>query len=256
MTWEEPHWSGRPQQSAGPRQKLRPNLFARLARFAVSRNWLLLFLWVVLALACAAYAASRIEINPDQRPRVTLDETTSRLQAELDRQFPGIEQTFLALVESRDPESARQQALALATSLSGREDLFLSAFVPGTGEFYARNALLFQDLEAVRARVDLLIQLEPLHYALAASPDIIGFAALVNEIGKAVEQGRSPPGLEAMLLAGAAAIEGQVKGSPRPVNWAALSGLDGTVRSQNWYVLATPRPGLERQAAEAARQAS
>lgn len=256
MTWEQPHWSGRPQQGAGPRQKLRPNLFARLARFAVSRNWLLLALWVAVALACAAYAASHIEINPDQRPRVTLDETTARLQAELDRQFPGIEQTFLALVESRDPATARQQALALSTSLSDRKDLFLSAFVPGTGEFYARNALLFQDLEAVRARVDLLIQMEPLHYALAASPDIIGFAALVNEIGKAVEQGRSPPGLEAMLLAAASAIEAQVKGAPRPVSWAALAGLDGTVRSQNWYVLATPRPGLEWQAAEAARRAS
>ena len=90
--------------------------------------------------------------------------------------------------------------MALAAALSARDDLFLSAFVPGTGAFYERNSLLFRDLAEVRARVDGLIQIEPLHYALASAPGISGFASLVNEIGKAVAQGRSPPGLEACCL--------------------------------------------------------
>lgn len=256
MTWDNPHWSGRPLRSAGPQQKLRPNAYARLARFSAANGSIIVLLYAVLAMICGSYAATVLRIDPDQRPRVTLDQSTARLQAELGRQFPGIEQTFLAIADSSDPQTAREQALALAATLSAREDLFLSAFVPGTAGFYAANALLFRDLAEVRARVDGLIQMEPLHYAMASAPDILGFASLVNEIGKAVVQGRSPPGLEAMLLAASTAIEAEVKGNPRPVQWVDLAGLDGEVLSQRWYVLATPRSGMEPQAAAAARQAS
>ena len=167
-----------------------------------------------------------------------------------------MEQTFLAVVSSQDPETARQQATALAAMLRQRSGVFLSAFVPGTGDFYATNALLYRKLEDVRFRVDVLLQMEPLYHAMAAAPDIMGFTALVSEIGKAVEQGRSPPGLAAMLLAASATLEAQVKGKPRPLNWVALAGLDGEVHSRRWYVLATPVPAMEQQAAAVARQAS
>jgi hypothetical protein len=256
MTWDNPHWSGRPQQGAGLRQKLRPNAYARLARFSASHASIVVLLYAVLAMVCGSYAANVLAINPDQRPRITLDENTAKLQAELASQFPGIEQTFLAIANNADPQAAREQALALAEALNQRQDLFLSAFVPGTGPFYEANSMLFSDLAQVTARVDGLIQMEPLHYALASSPDILGFASLVNEIGKAVEQGRSPPGLEAMLLAASAAIEAEVQGTPEPVDWVALAGLDGDMLSQRWYVLATPQPGMEPAAAAAARAAS
>jgi hypothetical protein len=255
MTWDNPHWSGRPPQSAVPRQKLRPNAYARLARFSAAHAGIVVLLYAVLAMICGSYAVSVLKFDPDQHPRVTLDASTERLQAEFERQFPGIEQTFLAQTENSDPRAAREQALTLAATLTAREDLFLQAFVPGTGAFYEDNTLLFRDLAEVRARVDWLIQMEPLHYAMASAPDILGFASLVNEIGKAVAQGRSPPGLEAMLLAASTAIEAEVKGSPRPVDWVALAGLDGEMQSQRWYVLASPRPGLEPEAAAAARAA-
>lgn len=256
MTWENPHWSGRPRLSADPRQKLHPNAFARLARFSAANGSILVFVYAVLAMVCGGYAASVLVIDPDQRPRVILDQPTESLQAALEREFPGIEQTFLAIVENGDPRATREQAQALAGALTAREDLFQSAFVPGTGSFYEVNGLLFRDLEQVTARVEGLIQMEPLHYALASAPDMLGFASLVTEIGKAVAQGRSPPGLEAMLTAAAASIEAEVKGEPQPIDWVALAGLGGRMESQRWFVLATPRPGMEPQAAAAARAAS
>lgn len=256
MSWDQPHWSGRPQSSATPRQKLRPNAFARLARFSASNALLLVAFSVVLTALMVWFAASRLVIDPDQRPLITLDGGTARLQAALDQAFPGIEQTFLAVVASSDPETARQQATALAGMLRQRPDLFSSAFVPGTGPFYEANALLYRDTDDVRVRVDRLLQLEPLYHAMAAAPDIAGFTALVTEIGKAVAQGRSPPGLESMLLAASATIEAQVRGKPRPLDWQALAGLDVQSHAKRWYVLATPVPGVERDAAALVRQAS
>ncbi|WP_373503550.1 hypothetical protein, partial [Aestuariivirga sp.] len=227
-----------------------------MARFSVENRNILVILYVVLAAVCGGWAIATLEVDLDQSPRITLDETTAKLQAELDRQFPGVEQTFLAIVESRDPETSREQALALSASLGERSDLFLSAFVPGTGDFYGLNALLFRDAADVRSRVDALLQMQPLYLAIAAAPDIQGFATLIHEIGNAVEQGRSPPGLETLLLAAASAIEGEVRGRPRPIQWNALAGLGGEARSMRWFVLATPIPGMERQAAAFARQSA
>lgn len=256
MRWDQPHWSGKPQPGAGPRQKLRPNGFARLARFCATHR-----LWVVLAallltIGLAGFAVTRLAIDPDQRPRIGLDETTANLQAELEAKFPGVEQTFLAVVASSDPETARQQAEALAAMLAQQKGLFRSAFVPGTGPFYETNALLYQDLASVRARVDQLLQMEPLYLAMASAPDIGGFAALVTEIARAVEQGRSPPGLADMLLAASATIEAEVMGAPRALDWQALAGLEAEAQASRWYVLATPVPGAEREAAAFSRQAS
>lgn len=256
MRWDQPHWSGKPQPGAGPRQKLRPNAFARLARFCATYPLAVVLVALLLTVGLAGFAATRLAIDPDQRPRIGLDEGTANLQAELAARFPGVEQTFLAVVASTDPETGRQQAQALAAMLEQRKDLFVSAFVPGTGPFYQANALLYQDLASVRSRVDALLQLEPLYLAMASAPDMGGFAALVTEIGKAVEQGRSPPGLAAMLLAASATIEAEMKGSPRALDWQALAGLEAEAQASRWYVLATPVPGAEREAAALSRQAS
>ena len=256
MKWDQPHWSGKPQSGAGPRQKLRPNAFARLARACASYR-----LWVVLAallltVGLSGFAATRLAIDPDQRPRIGLDPGTATLQAELSAKFPGVEQTFFAMVANGDPESGRQQAEALAAVLAERKDLFLSAFVPGTGPFYDANALLYQDVALVRSRVDALLQLEPLYLAMAAAPGIEGLTALVTQIGRAVDQGRSPPGLASTLLAASATIESEVKGSPRALDWQALAGLEIAAQASRWYVLATPVPGAEREAAAFSRKAS
>jgi uncharacterized protein len=256
MRWDQPHWSGKPQKSAGPRQKLRPNAFARLARGCASHRLLVVLLAIALAIGLSGYAATRLSLNLDQPPRIGLDAATANLQAELAARFPGVEQTFLAIVSSGDPETARQQAQALAAMLKQQKELFLTAFVPGTGPFYDANALLYRDAGTVRQRVDALLQIEPLYHAMAAAPDMAGFAALVTEIGKAVEQGRSPPGLASMLLAASATIEAEVKGKPRPLDWQALVGLDSEAQASRWYVIATPVPGAEREAAAASRKAS
>lgn len=255
MEWEQPHWSGRPQNGA-PRQKLRPNGFAKMARWSADNRFAVMGLYLLVALLCGGFASVMLEIDTDRGPRITLDEKTFLAQAELDKRFSGIDQTFLAIVESREAETARAQAVALSTSLSERGDLFISSFVPGTGPFYEGNALLFHDLADVRARVDAVLQMQPLYQAVAAVPDILGLAALVSEIGNAVEQGRSPPGLEALLLTASATIEAEVRGRSRPVNWPALAGLGGETQSLRWFVIATPKPGLEPQAASVARQAA
>ena len=256
MEWEQPHWSGRQQPPSEAPRRLRPNAFAKLARLCVGNRYLVIGLYVVIAMLSCAFAAVTLTINPDGGPRATLDDKTSAAQQELDRQFPGIEQGFLAIVENTDSEAAKSQALALAATLTERSDIFEQAFVPGTGGFYDTNAMLYRDTADLKARVDQVMQMQPLYHALAAAPDVLGLVALVGEIGKAVEQGHSPPGLDALLLSVSATIEGEVTGDASPIPWLRLAGLDAETRSTRWFVVATPKPGLERAAAAAARLSS
>ena len=72
-------------------------------------------------------------MNPDQRPRIALDQGTANLQAQLEAKFPGVEQTFFAVVSSSDAETSRQQAQALAanpTPLIGAALLYLLLLLP------------------------------------------------------------------------------------------------------------------------------
>ncbi|MCB1380435.1 MAG: MMPL family transporter [Alphaproteobacteria bacterium] len=254
--WQQPHWSGRPQTADDPRPRLRPNAYARLARFCAGNAPGVLGLYLVLALGAATLAAVALSVEPDSLPRLTVDELTAAVQADLAEQFPDIDETIYGVVSNANSAAARQTAVQLAEALETRGDLFTSAFVPGTGAFYDRYGFLFRSSEDIAARVALVTQMQPLYHALAAAPDLQALAALVSEIGRAVEQGRSPPGLEGLLLAVADTVEAEIKGEVRPVNWPRLAGLDSEVSSQRWFVIATPVTGKERQASLLARSIS
>ncbi len=58
------------------RQKLRPNAYARLARFAAEQRTVLIALFVIFGLLLAGFAAATLKLDPDAAPRITLDDTT------------------------------------------------------------------------------------------------------------------------------------------------------------------------------------
>lgn len=254
--WEQPHWSGRPQQRDNGRPRLRPNLFAKLARVCARHRITVIAGFLIAALMAYGYAAATLSIDADALPEVTLDEKTANSEAELEKQFPNLDQTIFAIVIGADSNAARAQAERLAAALEGRPDLFASAFVPGTGGFYEKFGFLFLDKDEIAARVAMAHQSQPLYQAMGAAPDLQGLAALVTEIGRAVEQGRSPPGLESLLRAVSGVMEAELAGVSQPLDWPALAGLAADPSSQRWFVIATPMPGLERTAAKFAREVS
>lgn len=254
--WEQPHWSGRPQQRDNARPRLTPNLFAKLARVCARHRISVIASFLIAALLAYGYAAATLSIDPDALPEVTLDEKTANSEAELEKQFPNLDQSIYAIVPGADSDVAKAQAVRLAAALANRTDLFSAAFVPGTGDFYRKFGFLFLDKDEIAGRVAMVQQSQPLYHAMGAAPDLQGLATLVTEIGRAVEQGRSPPGLAGLLRAVSGVIEAELSGVSRPLNWPGLAGLVADPSSQRWFVIATPLPGMERAAATHAREIS
>jgi uncharacterized protein len=247
--WEQPHWSGKPQPAPDIRPRLRPNGFARLARVCARHNGAVLLLMVFACALSVTFSALTLTIDPHAVSRIALDPQTLAAQQRLDSNFPGIDTTFVARVDNKVPGAARSSAVAIATTLAKRTDLFARAFVPGTGTYYTKYGFLFRDAGDIDARVAQALRMQPLYQALGAAPDIGGLAALVTEIGNAVAQGRSPPGLAGLLLAVSAAVEGEIAGESRPIYWPQLAGLSAEMDSTRWFVIATPVMSREREAA-------
>lgn len=254
--WEQPHWSGRPQPQAGARPRLKPNLFAILARFCIHNAGLVIIMTLFFASLSAGLAAFSIRILPDSQPLISLDEQTAKAQAQLDAKFPGIDKTFFAAVEGTDPAYARASALAVADELRKHDTLFKAVIVPGAGPFYDRFGLLFLPLDEINNRVARMLQMQPLYHALGQAPSIAGLAALIGEISRTVAEGRSPPGLDNVLRAMSEAVEGEVEKRPKPIDWSLLAGLKQQNQSLRWFIIAEPVVGQEAAAAAAARTAA
>jgi len=202
-----------------------------------------------LTALAGSFAGLTLRFDPDQPARIMLDAQTRTAQEALGRNFPGIEESFVAQIDLPAAGEAQARAMAVATTLSKRKDLFANAFVPGTGAFYTKYAILFRDMASIEASVALTLGMQPLYRALVSAPNLGGLATLVGQIGRAVSQGRSSPGLSGLLLAAAAAVESEIGGVSRPIDWPALTGLSATMGSKRWFVIATPLAGKELEAA-------
>jgi hypothetical protein len=246
--WEQLHWSGQTQAKPDRRRRIRPNLFARLARVCARNSTNVFVVVLFLTALSASFAALTIRVDLNRLPQILLDPQTRNAQGTLSRNFPGIETTFVADVMLPAAEAARARAVAIAAALSKRTDLFAGAFVPGTGDFYTKYAILFRDAAQLQASVAHALQMQALYRALGSAPDLLGFTTLVGGIGRALADGRSPPGLAGLLLAASAAVEGEMNGTPRPLDWTQLAGLSAKMESTRWFVIATPLAGKEREA--------
>jgi hypothetical protein len=251
--WEQPHWSGRPQVAPDTRPRLKPNGFARLARWSAHHAGLVIVMAMFLASLAAGLALFSIRLYPQAAPLISLDSQTAAAQARLDQQFPGIDATFYAMVEHKNPAYARSSAEALAAELRRHGKLFQTAFVPGTGEFYDRYGLYYLPTAEVDRRVTQALQTQPLFHALASAPTMEGLAALARSIANAVAQGTPPVALEDVLRPMADAVEAEIAGKPRPVDWVDIAGLKAHPVSPRWYIIAKPVAGQETAAAAAAQ---
>ena len=232
--------------------RMRPNAFARLAFFSVRNCIAVVALFLAVAAMAMVYAAVKLDADLGRAPAVAIDATIAAAQVELDRAFPGIDQTFLAEIAADDPRLAREAALAAATRLLG-SGLFGNVFVPGTGPFYETYGFLFLDAAEINARVSRALGQLPLFQALAAAPDLAQLAALTEGIARSVEQGHSPAGLEGLLRAAGATVHAEAEGKPHPLRWAELAGLDVAPASSRWFVIAQPLPAKLDEARAAAR---
>jgi uncharacterized protein len=243
--WQDPRplfpWSAEPpaRVAAGPR--IRPNICARMARFAV-RNPLAILLCALFVLAASiTLAALGPAIAPDAASDVEVSAATRKLRAV----FPAAETVFVVRLQGGDPGETVKAADAMAARLAAETGVIADAIVPGRGAYYERFGVYYLDPAAIEQGAATLSQRRPMLDLLSAQPNLEG---LIDLTGKAPSF--DAEGVAALFNAVSATIGEQERAGTSKLDWSAVAGVSFTAASRQWAIVVVPRLG----AASAARQ--
>ena len=124
--------------------------------------------------------------------------------------FPEFTNPIVAVIEGRAPERVQTAARALADALRADDAHFSAVDYPQGQPFFARNGLLYLEVDALGALTNQLAAAQPLLAALADDPTLRGleaFASLVLE--HEASDGALPGELDGLFGDMAAAVQAQ-----------------------------------------------
>src|SRR5690242_16788115 len=104
MTWQD----RQAEPAERPKPRLRPNIFARLARFCFRHGLIIIAAWVALAIPAMVYSVTAMKIQMQDAVLVSADTAVAEQQSRLAAEFPEPSESIVAVIDSKDPELARR----------------------------------------------------------------------------------------------------------------------------------------------------
>src|SRR5262245_28849515 len=223
-----------------PRRRIRPNFFARIARFGCRHPLAVIGLWIALAVLAFVFAAMTFRVELQEAYLVAGDPILANEQSRLNEEFPEPSESIVAVIDSKDPVLARGGAERMAASMAEETTVFRNVFSPGTGRFFEDNGVLYLSEEAVTSMVSRIERSAPLFQALATSPNLTGLSVLADQVAKAIAEGRSPEGLTGLFADATRTVQAQLAGKRRDLDWLSLIEHGVNIESNRWYVVGYP----------------
>ena len=152
--------------------------------------------WIILAFiafACAAmlHTAFSLRIDTSTEDLISNDLPFRRAQSAYEQRFPRAGAPLVAVVDAPTPERAEWAANALARALSSDGGHFEEVYMPGGGEYFDRNGLLFLSVDELERLSDRLAEAQPFLGKLAVDTSVRGLAGILSE---AVDRPEDAPG--------------------------------------------------------------
>jgi hypothetical protein len=233
-------WEDRYPPPAEPARRIKPNVFARMVRFACLHPLIVIGLWIALVIPAFVFTAMTWRVALQETSMVAANPAFANEQSRLNAEFPEPSESIVAVIDSRDPTLARAGAERMAARMAERTRVFRNVFAPGTGRFFDDNGVLYLSQEAVTNMVSRIERSAPLFQALSISPNLTGLAVLADQVAKAVAEGRSPEGLTALFADASRTVQAQIAGKRRDLEWLSLIEHGVSIESNRWYVVAYP----------------
>lgn len=236
MTWQDRQ--AEPAERQRPR--LRPNIFARLARFCFRHGLIIIATWVALAIPALVFAVTAMKIQMQDQFLVTTDTAIGAEQSRLAAEFPEPSESIVAVIDSTDPKLARRGAERVAARMTEQTNVFRNVFSPGTGRFFDDDGVLYLNEQGVADMVARIERSAPLFHALSISPNLTGLAVLADQVARVAAEGRSPEVVTALFTEAAKTVQAQIAGQRHDLDWLTLIEHGVTIESPRWYVLSYP----------------
>jgi len=134
----------------------------------------------LLTLVLGAYTIRHLGINSDNMALVSERLPSRRAHEEYIRHFPHLDDALFVVVDAENPELARTATRALADRMQQEPDLFTGVHLPGGGEFFERNGLLYRSADDLDRFADQMARIQPLVAELERDASIAHLAELVR----------------------------------------------------------------------------
>ncbi len=187
----------------------------------------LLAVLLVVTLALGVYAARTLGVNSDPEAMIAGDLPFRALERDLSRSFQTADDAILIVLDGDSASTAGRATRALAARLAADSARFPRVRVPGGGEFFERNALLYLETAELERFSDRLAAVQPFLAELGRDTSLVGISNLLAEALAARERGVDvgldlAQALDRVRVAGEAAREGRA--SPDPWGDALIGG--------------------------------
>ena len=217
-------------------------VFAHIARACTSRAWMVIAVFVLLAGLGAGLAVTKLKIDTDPGLMISNNLDFRKQYKQFSMTFPAVENNFLFIVDSDDPEESRKAAERIEKALLARPELFHHVVAPGVGAFFDEYGILYSDTEDVKKIADQIKKTAPTFSTLADQPNMAGLSDVLNEITAYTQAGRAPEDVDVFLDAITKTVDGETVGRPVPLDWSALGAdEDGpALTEKRWFVFSQP----------------
>ncbi|GAB3675007.1 MMPL family transporter [Salinisphaera aquimarina] len=201
---------------------------ALMMRHAVA----VIVLGVLLTAACGWYAATHLSMNTDNADLISADVDWRQTYIAYQKAFPVYTDSLVVVVDGATPEVAANATRRLAERMRADSARFASVYVPGGGDFFARNGLLYLDTPALQQLSERLIRIQPFLGRLSADPTLVTFFDLLDR-----------------AMAPDAAVDFDLTPVMRELDVAFAASRDGVFHRLSWQALmgGARQPGVSNQ---------
>jgi len=147
------------------------------------------FAIVLMTLGLAVYTALFLGIDSDNLKLIPAELPSRRSHEAFIEHFPNLEEAMFVVIDADTPELARDSAARLAAALEPERDVFTDVYLPGGGEFFDRNGLLYLTPDELDDFADQMARIQPLIAELEHEPTLAHMAGIVQEGLEAREPG-------------------------------------------------------------------
>ncbi|MFM7083846.1 MAG: MMPL family transporter [Hyphomicrobium sp.] len=150
--------------------------------------------WVVLALATSLtllsgfYVLNNFKINTDTSNLISSRLAWRQKEIAFDKAFPQLTKNIIIVIDAETSDLADEASQKLANELSKDKTHFEQITLPGSGDFFEKNGLLYLKSEEIQNISDNLISSQGFLLTLASDPSLRGFSTVLGYIAQGIQK--------------------------------------------------------------------
>jgi len=191
---------------------------------------LVVILSLLATVGVLVYTIKNLQIETDLSDMISDRLPYRRLEKEFQKAFPQLENTILVVIDAETPEAARHERDRLVERLKKEMNLFKRVYLPGSGEFFDKNGLLYLSVKDLQDLADNLATVQPLFGLLSRNFSLRGIFSVIERVIDQHEDTEQVERLIPLFDRLRMAFESAASGRPYQVSWQELMFGKGAAR--------------------------